>query len=157
MIVGIVSKDEHCKTHAKGLTEDGHTVVLLGAGGERIPDHLDVMVCRIGSCSHRGSTVAREWKRKTGRPRPFECHETVKAGITPRDRYSFPSGHTLHSVAFTVVLVAAYPRLAILLLPFTLLVALSRLVLGLHYPSDVVAGGLIGAAAGTLVLAVGGF
>lgn len=68
MIVGIISKDEHCKTHAKGLTEDGHTVVLLGAGGERIPDHLDVMVCRIGSCSHRGSTVAREWKRKTGRP-----------------------------------------------------------------------------------------
>lgn len=68
MIVGIISKEDHAKSHAKGLMEDGHTVVLLGAAGERIPDNLEVMVCRIGSCSHRGSAVAREWKRKTGLP-----------------------------------------------------------------------------------------
>ena len=68
MIVGIISKEDHAKSHAKGLIEDGHSVVLLGADGERIPENLEVMVCRIGSCSHRGSSVAREWKRTTGRP-----------------------------------------------------------------------------------------
>jgi len=74
----------------------------------------------------------------------------VPAGATPLDRYSFPSGHTLHAVAFTVVATAHVPALAPILWPFAALVAASRVVLGLHYPTDVLAGALIGAAlAGT--------
>jgi undecaprenyl-diphosphatase len=60
------------------------------------------------------------------------------------DRFSFPSGHTLHAVAFCGVGLFYYPQLAVLLLPFTVLVGLSRVVLGLHYPSDVIAGASIG-------------
>jgi undecaprenyl-diphosphatase len=44
-----------------------------------------------------------------------------------------------------VVAIAFYPMLAWLLVPFTLLVAISRVVLGLHYPSDVLAGAALGA------------
>ena len=61
------------------------------------------------------------------------------------DLYSFPSGHTLHAVAFTLVALTYYPHLAWLLIPFASLVAMSRVILGLHYPSDVFAGALIGA------------
>jgi membrane-associated phospholipid phosphatase len=59
--------------------------------------------------------------------------------VAPLDEFSFPSGHTLHAVSFTIVALAYYPWLAPLLVPFTAGVALSRVVLGLHYPSDVLA------------------
>ncbi len=91
-------------------------------------------------------TVLYKWlKRKTHRPRPFDTHQAICCGSAPLDQFSFPSGHTLHAVAFSVVALAYYPALAWLLFPFTALVAVSRLVLGLHYPSDVLAGVLIGA------------
>ncbi|HNW79764.1 MAG TPA: phosphatase PAP2 family protein, partial [Candidatus Competibacteraceae bacterium] len=72
----------------------------------------------------------------------------------PLDEYSFPSGHTLHAVSFSIIAVYYYPVLAWLVLPFTVLVALSRLVLGLHYPSDVLAGILLGAALASLTLQI---
>lgn len=78
-------------------------------------------------------------KRWTRRPRPFASDLRIRAWIAPLDEFSFPSGHTLHAVAFSIVAIAHYPVLAGLLIPFTLCVALSRVVLGLHYPSDVLA------------------
>lgn len=55
-------------------------------------------------------------------------------------------------MAFTLVLASYLPLLAWLVLPFTLLVALSRPILGLHYPSDVLAGAIIGASIATLTV-----
>ena len=89
-------------------------------------------------------------KRHIRRPRPCEGNQGVVALVAPLDRFSFPSGHTLHAVAFTTVASAWFPSLAILLIPFALLIALSRVVLGLHYPSDVLAAIVIG-----LLLAAG--
>jgi len=91
-------------------------------------------------------------KRKTQRPRPFQRHPGVRLAAIPLDAYSFPSGHTLHAVAFTTVALSYYGELAILLLPFTLLVALSRPALGLHYPSDVLAGATLGGSVAGLSL-----
>jgi undecaprenyl-diphosphatase len=91
-------------------------------------------------------------KARTGRPRPYARHALIRVTVPPLDQYSFPSGHTLHAVAFSAVTVFHYPRLSWLLLPFTTLVALSRLVLGLHYPSDVLAGALLGAGLSMFVL-----
>ena len=74
--------------------------------------------------------------------------------VEPLDVFSFPSGHTLHAVAFTIIACAFFPALAWYLLPFTLLVAGSRVVLGLHYPSDVLAGAAIGGVCAWLGLTV---
>lgn len=91
-------------------------------------------------------------KRWTRRPRPFASDVRIQAWVAPLDEFSFPSGHTLHAVAFTLVAVAHYPVLAWLLVPFTASVAVSRVVLGLHYPSDVLAATAIGSALAGLSL-----
>ena len=93
-------------------------------------------------------------KSGTTRARPCQVLTDIRAGIAPLDAFSFPSGHTLHAVAFTVVGVSYFPALAWVFVPFTLLVALSRVVLGLHYPSDVLAGAAIGAGVAEAILAL---
>jgi undecaprenyl-diphosphatase len=92
------------------------------------------------------TTIYKWLKVKTSRSRPFQVNSDIVCQTTPLDKFSFPSGHTLHAVAFSIVTTSYYPALCWLVVPFTLLVALSRLVLGLHYLSDVLAGALIGAA-----------
>jgi undecaprenyl-diphosphatase len=93
-------------------------------------------------------TLYRRLKHWTHRPRPFRACPGVVAHVPALDEFSFPSGHTLQAVSFTIVALAWYPQLAPLLLSFTVLVAASRVILGLHYPSDVLAAILIGSGLG---------
>ena len=90
-------------------------------------------------------TLLYKWlKGKTLRPRPFEVHQDIFMTGKPLDKFSFPSGHTLHAVVFGLVAINYYPALSFIIMPFVSMVALSRVVLGLHYPSDVLAGAIIG-------------
>ncbi len=91
-----------------------------------------------------GTVIYKLLKNSTSRPRPYAVHHDVWLTGRPLDRFSFPSGHTLHAVVFTTVMSFYYPMLMLLVLPFTLLVGLSRVILGLHYPSDVAVGAGIG-------------
>ncbi len=92
-----------------------------------------------------GVALYRWLKRTFVRERPFITHSAIDCAGTPLDRYSFPSGHTLHAVSFTWQACAHFGDLAWILVPFACLVAVSRVVLGLHYLTDVLAGALIGA------------
>jgi len=125
-------------------------LALLATGGTSAWTAVARMVVTGIVC-----TLIYKWlKSKTSRPRPFAVETAVRAGADPLDPFSFPSGHTLHAVAFSVVAIAFYPMLAWLLVPFTLLVAASRVILGLHYPSDVLAGAALGALIAGTVLAL---
>jgi len=112
----------------------------------------------LAASAHMAATGAvalllyRALKRRTRRPRPFVQDARIRAWVAPLDEFSFPSGHTLHAVAFSLVAMAHYPPLAALLVPFTASVAASRVVLGLHYPSDVLAASAIGGALASLSL-----
>lgn len=115
----------------------GILIAADGIAGLAASAHLSA----TGAFSLLLYTALKEWTR---RPRPFASDARIRAWAAPLDEFSFPSGHTLHAVAFSLVAIAHYPRLAWLLLPFTANVAASRVVLGLHYPSDVLAAVAIG-------------
>lgn len=130
----------------------GLLVVVDGLDGLRASLHL-------AATGFVALLLYKRLKHWTRRPRPFASDRRIRAWVAPLDEFSFPSGHTLHAVAFSVVAVAHYPLLAWLLVPFAASVAASRVVLGLHYPSDVLAatgiGGGLAAASLWLAQAVG--
>jgi undecaprenyl-diphosphatase len=99
-----------------------------------------------------GLLIYKWLKHALVRERPFIRHPGITLAMPPLDRYSFPSGHTLHAVAFTWQAVAWFPETGWVLIPIAGLIAASRVVLGLHYPSDVLAGGAIGAGLATSAL-----
>lgn len=94
-------------------------------------------------------------KHAIGRPRPCHLHPGLDTLVSPLDRWSFPSGHTMHAVCFTVLAAAWEPGLGFVLIPLTLLVMASRVVLGLHWPSDVLAGAIGGASTASVALMLG--
>jgi undecaprenyl-diphosphatase len=87
-------------------------------------------------------------KKVTARPRPCEIEPHCWWSSSPPDQYSFPSGHSMAAFAVSVPLMLVYPAMTIGLLFCAASVAASRIVLGLHYLSDVVAGSMLGAALG---------
>jgi undecaprenyl-diphosphatase len=108
------------------------------------PDRGLLVSAQMLATGGAGLVLYKLLKKKLVRERPFIGLIGIECVMPPLDRYSFPSGHTLHAVLFTVLAVTQVPALAPVLAPFALLVATSRVVLGLHYPSDVLVGGLLG-------------
>jgi undecaprenyl-diphosphatase len=116
-------------------------VILDGRDGLIAAVHMGV----VGAL---GVLIYKALKQRMVRQRPYLASPQIYLGAAPLDLYSFPSGHTLHAVSFTLIALSYYPALVWVLVPFSVLVALSRVVLGLHYPTDVLVGLLIGAALG---------
>lgn len=84
-------------------------------------------------------------KRLYPRLRPYLVLPGTITGRSLLTDHSFPSGHTTAIFSVTMPIMLFVPVLSGLLLPLALLVGLSRIYLGLHYPSDVIVGAIIGA------------
>jgi undecaprenyl-diphosphatase len=89
-------------------------------------------------------------KKLFPRKRPYLQIETTKILPNPLKDHSFPSGHTTAVFSVIVPFLLQTPSLAAVLIPLGLSVGISRIYLGLHYPSDVIAGGILGGSFGSL-------
>lgn len=88
-------------------------------------------------------------KNLIGRPRPFEIWPDLPCLLAPPDRFSFPSGHTMTAFSVLGSFAVLLPVLAPWYLAAAVLIGLSRVFLGLHYPTDVLVGALLGLTLGT--------
>jgi undecaprenyl-diphosphatase len=89
-------------------------------------------------------------KRFTGRRRPCQIEPHCWATLLPPDQFSFPSGHTMTAFSVAIPLLLFYPTLTIGLLFCAISIAISRILLGMHFLSDVIAGAMIGTGLGYL-------
>lgn len=114
------------------------------------PDDAYRAVLCAGLAVVAGVLLFRVLKKVSGRPRPCAIERHCWATLLPPDQFSFPSGHSITAFAIAVSLGQWYPTLLVVLLPLAACVAVSRVVLGLHYASDVAAGTTIGTVLGEL-------
>lgn len=83
-------------------------------------------------------------KKRVARPRPCDVWADLPCLVPPPDRFSFPSGHTMTACSVLGAFAVLAPGTEVVLLPLAACIGASRVFLGVHYPTDVLVGALIG-------------
>jgi undecaprenyl-diphosphatase len=135
----------HQITHAGGATFSILAVILLGLfmPYELKPYAFASMFSLL--ISHIPVALA---KKCYPRKRPYMALPGTRTGKNPLQDHSFPSGHTTAVFSVITPIVAAFPATGFFLLPLAASVGMSRMYLGLHYPTDVLAGFVLGTSSG---------
>lgn len=115
-------------------------IILYFYGGP----HRFAAIGAAGSAAVAGIFLFRALKKTSHRQRPCDIEPHCWSSVLPPDRYSFPSGHSITAFAVAVSIGLFYPELMASLLTAAILIAASRIILGMHFLSDVVVGSAIG-------------
>ena len=113
--------------------------ILFFGGADRL-----TAIASAGSAALVGVGIFASVKKISGRKRPCEIEPHCWATLLPPDQFSFPSGHTITAFAVALGISAFYPVLAPILIFCALSIAVSRILLGMHFMSDVIVGAIIG-------------
>ena len=130
---------------------DGWLWLLCGLSVLASHDSLKyAALCAAALAAAAGILVFQIIKNAVGRPRPCLIEPHCWSNLLPPDRFSFPSGHSLTAFAVATSLALFYPSMDLPLMLCASSVALSRIFLGMHFLSDVLAGSALGALLGYL-------
>jgi undecaprenyl-diphosphatase len=132
---------------------DGPGWAAVGVGLVAAGPHGRAAAAAATVAALLASIVFMALKRRFRRPRPCDVAPHPLFDLRPPDAFSFPSGHTMNACAAATVLALSFPPLLPALAFLAGSVGASRVVLGLHYPSDVGAGAALGTLIGACVYA----
>ena len=118
-------------------------LLLLFGGPQRFAAVSSAALAAVG-----GVIVFKVLKRLSQRPRPCQIEPHCWSKVLPPDKFSFPSGHTMTAFSIALVVSYFYPPLEGTLFFVAFSIAVSRIVLGMHFLSDVLAGIVLGVALG---------
>ena len=91
-------------------------------------------------------------KPLAGRPRPYEADPQIRVLDARPPSASFPSGHAARAFAGAVTATEAFPQGAWIFWPLAILISFSRMYVGVHWPTDVLGGAVIGLACAWFVM-----
>lgn len=124
-------------THLGSATATISTCLVITVMGSGEVRKTGVQALLTLALSH---LFVRLLKNNVCRLRPKDVLYNINTFDVALDYYSFPSGHTTAAFAIATTLALNLPILAVICFPIALIIAISRLYLGVHYPSDVLAG-----------------
>ena len=128
---------------------DGSLWIATGIGLLAIGTPLAHSVAAAASLSVFASIVLFMCvKNLIGRPRPYEAWTKLTCLMAAPDKFSFPSGHTMTAFAVWGALFVGMPALSQVYLGIAIIIGMSRVFLGLHYPTDVIVGAVLGGSIG---------
>ncbi|HYA16340.1 MAG TPA: phosphatase PAP2 family protein [Bryobacteraceae bacterium] len=128
---------------------DGWLWGLIGIAVLFSPDALRFRAIEAAACAVAvGIVVFHKVKRIVCRTRPRDIEPHCWANIITRDKFSFPSGHSTTAFAVALSLGSFYPEILPLLLLLAANVAISRVIVGMHFLSDILVGSGTGALLG---------
>ena len=95
-------------------------------------------------------------KNVVKRHRPFNKLDAFTSHIAPSDKFSMPSGHTAAAFVFASLVAHFFPELALFAYCWASLIGMARVLLGVHFPGDILAGALLGLSCSSLALSLMG-
>ncbi len=136
-------------------TADGHLYVVA-ALLTLVFQAFDLFLLLITTFSIERSLYT-IFKKGFKRNRPANILSNYQSLVTPNDEFSFPSGHTSASFMMTTIISVLMPALLPVFLVWVIGVGSSRVILGVHFPTDILAGAVLGTSVAFLSLNLIGY
>ena len=141
-----VTAEKHCRwVKLVSKSGDGHIYLLLGIVLWMFePEHGAIFLYSALLAYALELPLYLVLKQSFKRQRPCDIFINFSSHIRPSDKFSLPSGHTAAAFLMASLLANFYPSIALLAYTWASFIGLSRVMLGVHYPSDIFAGASLG-------------